>query len=230
MIPQNHQRIPVERRRTPFAKPVAGLHVAKIFFPLQDSLQVVTVQPAGTEISEQELSVGPRRSGGKPMVMMMAFVGHFFPRHLLPQRFARRSIKAKDNKLVKFVRWWFRSKTTPEPRRPPRLAFASGAVFPFSGWAAAFLPLGIAVNRNTRSCQMMGVEVPNPGVATFHLMFLVSLHSSGGLATGETPVNRGPRHWGQLASCSAAILERQLKARNTPKKRATPLAVIRKLL
>ena len=42
-----------------------------------------------------------------------------------------------------------------------------------------------------RSPQTTGDAEPRPGISTFHLMFLVSLHSSGGFADGDTP--RGMR-------------------------------------
>src|SRR5438128_2400283 len=47
---------------------------------------------------------------------------------------------------------------------------------------------------------MMGVAEPPPGILTFHLTLLVSLHVTGGLASGATPLASGPRHWGQFAS------------------------------
>ena len=47
---------------------------------------------------------------------------------------------------------------------------------------------------------MMGVPEPLPGSFVFHLTFLVSLHSIGGLPAGATPVESGPRHSGQLRS------------------------------
>ena len=49
-------------------------------------------------------------------------------------------------------------------------------------------PTGTAVSRYTRSPQMTGEAAPRPGISTFHLMFLVSLHSTGGLAVRETPL------------------------------------------
>src|SRR3989442_2118412 len=47
------------------------------------------------------------------------------------------------------------------------------------------------------SPQTIGVECPLPGSAAFQRMFLVSLHSTGGLALGATQVPSGPRHCGQ---------------------------------
>ena len=51
----------------------------------------------------------------------------------------------------------------------------------------------------TRSSQMMGVAWPLPGIFTFHLTLLVSLHVVGGLANGATPFWSGPRHCGQFS-------------------------------
>src|SRR5262245_30261543 len=93
----------------------------------------------------------------------------------------------------------------PRARRPPR----------GSCCAAPSTPTGMAVSTNTRSPQTIGDELPRPGISTFHLMFLVSLHSSGGLAVFETPVADGPRHCGQnrpaSVSCAAGIDENSAK-------------------
>src|SRR5262245_15247214 len=56
----------------------------------------------------------------------------------------------------------------------------------------------IAVIRKMRSPQMTGDALPRPGTSTFHLTFLVSLHSDGGLPSGATPVPSGPRNWCQF--------------------------------
>src|SRR5688572_19129586 len=48
-----------------------------------------------------------------------------------------------------------------------------------------------------RSFQTTGDDDPRPGISTFHLMFLVSLHSIGGFAVRDTPVMSGPRHCAQ---------------------------------
>src|SRR5436853_833933 len=53
--------------------------------------------------------------------------------------------------------------------------------------------------------QTIGVAEPSPGTLIFHLMFLVSSHSVGGLACGAVPSCRGPRHWGQLSSAAACV-------------------------
>src|SRR5687768_7850333 len=55
-----------------------------------------------------------------------------------------------------------------------------------------------------RSPQTTGEDEPRPGISIFHLMFLVSLHSRGGVACRDTPVAYGPRHCGQYFSRSSA--------------------------
>src|SRR5205085_10840233 len=66
-------------------------------------------------------------------------------------------------------------------------------------------PTESAERKKMRSAQTIGVESPSPGMASFHLMLLVSLQLSGGSACGATPVPRGPRHWGQNSSpCESA--------------------------
>jgi hypothetical protein len=55
-----------------------------------------------------------------------------------------------------------------------------------------------------RSPQTTGDDEPRPGISTFQRMFLVSLHSVGGVADRDTPVANGPRHWGQKRSRAAA--------------------------
>src|SRR5688500_2761003 len=52
----------------------------------------------------------------------------------------------------------------------------------------------------TRLPQMAGVECPLPGSATFQRTFFVSLHSTGGVEFGATPVARGPRHCGHWSA------------------------------
>ena len=53
------------------------------------------------------------------------------------------------------------------------------------------------------SRQTIGLLLPSPGSATFHLMFFVSLHSSGGVAAGASPVPSGPRHIGHACGAPA---------------------------
>src|SRR5262245_8853753 len=50
----------------------------------------------------------------------------------------------------------------------------------------------------------MGVATPWPGIATLHLMLVVSFQFSGGSPCGATPFAAGPRHSGQLCIRSAA--------------------------
>src|SRR5262245_15554217 len=45
----------------------------------------------------------------------------------------------------------------------------------------------------------MGEEWPFAGSSIFHRILLVSLHWIGGLAFGDMPFARGPRHCGQLS-------------------------------
>ena len=68
---------------------------------------------------------------------------------------------------------------------------------------------GMAVKMKMRLPEIIGVEVPNPGVLIFHFTFLVSLHCDGGSASGATPVASGPRHCGQefLESAEEAPVE-----------------------
>ena len=58
-------------------------------------------------------------------------------------------------------------------------------------------PTGTAVNRYNRFSQMIGDADPRPGTSTFQRILVVSLHSSGGSASGATPVAKGPRQAGQ---------------------------------
>src|SRR5436190_16404110 len=67
-------------------------------------------------------------------------------------------------------------------------------------FAAACLPVGIAVRRNIRSAQIIGVASPKPGTGTFHLTCSLSLQLAGGSDKGATPVPSGPRHCGQNCS------------------------------
>src|SRR5262249_3065077 len=76
----------------------------------------------------------------------------------------------------------------------------SGAV---AGADWATLPVGTAVVRKIRSPQITGVEKPRPGIAIFHLMFFVSLNSTGA-AVRAIPLKKGPRHCGQWAGSEPA--------------------------
>src|SRR5687767_13088940 len=89
----------------------------------------------------------------------------------------------------------------PPPRRPGRP--------PGCCWSAGGNDLGsgladeIAVWIKIWSPQMMGVEVPKPGIFVFHLRLFVSVQAVGGLACGATPLPSGPRHCGQFCSAEA---------------------------
>jgi hypothetical protein len=63
---------------------------------------------------------------------------------------------------------------------------------------------GTAVRRKILSPQTTGEADPRPGISTFHRMFFVSLHSSGGVALREMPLATGPRHIGQKLSADGA--------------------------
>src|SRR5687767_4367920 len=68
-----------------------------------------------------------------------------------------------------------------------------------------------------RSPQMIGVELPSPGIATFHLMFSVSLHFVGGSPCGATPLCCGPRQAGHCEAgsiCCAADCAWQTASNN----------------
>ena len=58
-----------------------------------------------------------------------------------------------------------------------------------------------------RSCQMIGVENPDPGILVFHRMFSVLLQRTGGVAPTATPAPEVPRHVGhaETAACEAVI-------------------------
>src|SRR5580698_4693217 len=60
--------------------------------------------------------------------------------------------------------------------------------------------MGTAVVTKTWFSQMIGDESPFPGTSTFHLTFLVLLHSIGGDALGAVPFPVGPRQWAQLSA------------------------------
>src|SRR5687768_10425733 len=50
----------------------------------------------------------------------------------------------------------------------------------------------------------MGVEVPRPGIFTFHFTPSVGVHLTRGSALGATPVFNGPRQLPQFSSTAAA--------------------------
>jgi hypothetical protein len=51
-------------------------------------------------------------------------------------------------------------------------------------------------------------------MAVFHLMFLLSLHSTGNCPFGETPLPNGPRHCGQLLSESDELPKANMRLDN----------------
>jgi hypothetical protein len=62
---------------------------------------------------------------------------------------------------------------------------------------------GTALVRITRSSHTTGVLLPTPGTSIFQRTFFVSLHSTGGFASGASPVASGPRHCGQYRASLA---------------------------
>ena len=75
-------------------------------------------------------------------------------------------------------------------------------MFAAAGFSAAggstFLPVAMAVWMKIWFSQTMGVDMPRPGIFTFHFTFSVSLQVVGGLPCGATPLASGPRHCGQF--------------------------------
>src|SRR5687767_4939309 len=69
----------------------------------------------------------------------------------------------------------------------------------FDGRGSGITAPSMAVVRKTLLLQTIGDECPRPGIAAFHLMFFVGVHSSGRFFSSETPWPRGPRHCGQLS-------------------------------
>ncbi len=67
-----------------------------------------------------------------------------------------------------------------------------------------------------------GSTSPLPGIATFQRTFFVSLHSSGGVACGATPVMSGPRHCGQKLSALPAAALRARRRETRARQQATP--------
>jgi hypothetical protein len=81
------------------------------------------------------------------------------------------------------------------------------------------MPTGIAVKRKMRSFQTTGDDDPRPGISTFHLMFLVSLHSIGGFAVRDTPVMSGPRHCAQFFGSPTEAWRETVQTRRATKAR-----------
>ena len=57
--------------------------------------------------------------------------------------------------------------------------------------------------------QTIGVDIPRPGMATFHLMFFSLPHSMGG-APSATPWPDGPRQVGQFDSAERWLIPRTM--------------------
>ena len=72
---------------------------------------------------------------------------------------------------------------------------------------------------------MIGVEVPKPGIFSFHFTFSVSLHFTGGSASGATPFARGPRQRGQFALVESALVAAKVAVENIEARAARKRAV-----
>jgi|SRR5678816_845626 hypothetical protein len=72
---------------------------------------------------------------------------------------------------------------------------------------------------------MIGVEVPKPGIFSFHFTFSVSLHFTGGSASGATPFARGPRQRGQFALAESAFAAAKVTAEKIEARAARKRAV-----
>src|SRR5438445_11897158 len=72
----------------------------------------------------------------------------------------------------------------------------------------------------TRSPQTIGEETPRPRRGAFQAIFSSRLHFTGRPVSGETPVPRGPRHWGQL---SAQVIEVRSRIRGMAARTVTSL-------
>ena len=79
-------------------------------------------------------------------------------------------------------------------------------------------------DQNRRSPHTTGDADPRPGISTFHRMFLVSLHSMGGLARLETPLAWVPRHCGQNRSPAGSVAVRTHASSAVPTSVARPTA------
>ena len=88
----------------------------------------------------------------------------------------------------------------------------------------AALSAGTAAWMKIRSPHTIGVDDPDPGSFTFHFTFFDSLHSTGGCASGEAPVDAGPRHAGHGKSADAndtSVRQMKIIARAVPMYRAS---------
>lgn len=85
----------------------------------------------------------------------------------------------------------------------------------FGGPCAGFSPTGCAPETKIRSSQTIGVEIPRPGIATFHLTFFVVFHSIGGFAVEEEPLPVGPRQLFQFSAFANELRKEIARTRNT---------------
>ena len=65
----------------------------------------------------------------------------------------------------------------------------------------------------------MGVESPDPGIAAFHLIFWLPLHSTGGAEPSTTPVLLVPRQIGQVSTEEANVWVVRTAAKAIPMQR-----------
>src|SRR5688500_20290532 len=85
MIPDDHESVAVEHRRTALAKLVAHRLVAEILLPHELAVHVVRVKAARLERCNDMLAVGHRRGRGPgAVVLMRGFVRRLFARRVLP--------------------------------------------------------------------------------------------------------------------------------------------------
>ena len=90
VIPDDHQRVAVQRRRAAFAERAAHALVAEILLPHQLAGHVVGVQAARLERRDHVLTVHDGRGRGPRAVLRMrGFVRRLFARRLLPDRLSR---------------------------------------------------------------------------------------------------------------------------------------------
>ena len=103
---------------------------------------------------------------------MRRFVRPRLTRRPLPQCLPGSAVDGDDDELVNVACW-----------TPPRGLCAT----------APEVPAGMAVSRNSQSPRQQEKRAAAWN-STFHWMFVVSLHATGGSAVFDTPVAYGPRH------------------------------------
>src|SRR5262245_17013171 len=74
----------------------------------------------------------------------------------------------------------------------------------FSGTLGGHLVRSLAWVRKMRSPQMIGVEFPADGKATFQRTFSVTVHLTGKSFSPDTPAPAGPRQLGQFSALAEA--------------------------